>query len=1232
MLSTSGERGNMGTTMQKSLALFGGLDDTNGIFGRSGLWVTDGTSAGTWEISVAGANPLGFHGGPVTTLGNKVLFIGSDANNQSALWVTDGTSPGTSELAITGFAAPVVLGSEILFNSGFFGNLWASDGTPAGTSQIPVAGAASGGLNLSNLTVFGSEVLFSGQDAAGHNGLWVTDGTAAGTSELTVAGAASAGLSPSNLTVFGNKAVFAGTDAAGKRQLWVTDGTGAGTSELSVAGTSASPIGWISWPPFIALGSEVLFVGIDASNNAGLWVTDGTSAGTSEISVPGAFSELSAGGVFELVPPNFFRFGNKVLFEGTDNTGHLGGLWITDGTSAGTSEILPAGASPAGILTTVQFPSFFAFGSEVLFEGFDASQAHTLWVTDGTSSGTSELSIAGSNTTFGIFNNTSPGFALFGTEVLFDGQDSHGLNELWVTDGTAAGTSEISVAGSNLFSGLSPGGLIAFTQSLLQPVLSNAPGGDSYVERAAPITLAPSLHITDDNSSTVASATVAIVGGTFANDGDVLAFSTAGASITAAYDSASETLTLTGTDTLADYQAVLQTITFANSNHNPTNFGSNLTRTLTWVVNDGAASNQLSVPQTTTLSIAAVNEAPTLSNVAGVVQFTEEGGAVTLSNAVTITDPDSVKLANATVSITGGGFTGDVLSAAGTASISVSYNSATETLTLTGTDTFAHYQAVLDTVTFNAGENPTNYGSNPSRTLVWTVNDGSGTANGGSQVSTPVTSTISVTNVNDPPSLSNVVGTPVAFGRQTVPLLFSAFLTVSDPDNLAFAGASVAITGGTFAGDTDVLSASTAGTNISASYNPATETLTLSGTDTLVHYKNVLGSVTFSAGANPTNFGSNTTRTFSWVINDGAASNNLSAPVTSSISIAPGIRNDFDANGAADLILQNTDGTPQVWLMNDFFVTVASMTALMNPGAGWHVAATGDFNRDGTADLLWQNNDGTPAVWEMNGTSIVGGGLLPNPGASWHVIATSDFNADGNIDILWQNTDGTAAIWLMNGTTPVGGGVLPINPGVAWHVMGAGDVNHDGKSDILWQNNDGMPAIWEMNGTSVVGGGLLINPGASWRAVTLGDFNGDGKADILWQNTDGAPAIWELNGTNIIGGGVLANPGASWHVVGTSDFNRDGRADIIWQNTGGLPEIWAMNGTSTSFVVVLPNPGAGWQVKDDGPIPPDQMGTSAANASPPPTSLHFSAPDLSAGLTDPTVPHASGNSLVIGRT
>ena len=89
------------------------------------------------------------------------------------------------------------------------------------------------------------------------------------------------------------------------------------------------------------------------------------------------------------------------------------------------------------------------------------------------------------------------------------------------------------------------------------------------------------------------------------------------------------------------------------------------------------------------------------------------------------------------------------------------------------------------------------------------------------------------------------------------------------------------ITGGTFAGDGDVLSANMAGTSITASYNSATETLTLSGSDTLAHYQQVLDSVTFASRATTrTNYGSNTTRTVTWTVDDGSGSFNLSAAQT----------------------------------------------------------------------------------------------------------------------------------------------------------------------------------------------------------------------------------------------------------------------------------------------------------------------------------------------------------------
>jgi FG-GAP-like repeat len=268
---------------------------------------------------------------------------------------------------------------------------------------------------------------------------------------------------------------------------------------------------------------------------------------------------------------------------------------------------------------------------------------------------------------------------------------------------------------------------------------------------------------------------------------------------------------------------------------------------------------------------------------------------------------------------------------------------------------------------------------------------------------------------------------------------------------------------------------------------------------------------------------------------------------------------DFNGDGTVDILWQNDDGAPAVWLMNG--TTFIGGGGLANPGPTWHARMTGDFNGDGKADIVWQNDDGAPAIWLMNGTSFIGGGGLANPGPSWHIAGTGDFNGDGKADILWQNDDGTPAIWLMDGTSFIGGGGLG-NPGPSWRIAGTGDFNSDGKADILWQNNDGTPAIWLMNGTSFIGGGGLANPGLSWHVAETGDFNGDAKSDILWQNNDGTPAIWLMDGTSFIGGGGLGNPGLSWHIAGTGDFNGDLKSDILWQNSDGTPAVWLMNGAN----------------------------------------------------------------------
>ena len=367
-------------------AIFAGFDSASTF---PNPWVTDGTLGGTHELVPPGSgvlNPGSTDMDPdFTVLGNKVLFVGQDlAVDTLQLWVTDGTPTGTKEL-------PIV-------DPHFFG-LFSENINP-------------------DLTVFGNKVLFNGIAEAGGGILWVTDGTTAGTRVLTIAGAdpngifdltlgGNLGLVNPDFTVFGKKVLFEGWDAIDHLNLWVTDGTAAGTKELTVAG--ANPGGLFSLdaspPDFTVLGGKVVFAGVDAKLRDNLWVSDGTSAGTKELAVAGANSF----GLFNPVTPNFAVLGNLVLFEGTDAKGSVG-LWVTDGTSAGTHELKVAHANPDGLfnpaLVSAEIrgfaPDFTALGRQAVFEGFDDGGKANLWITDGTSAGTHELMPATGVGPFGL--------------------------------------------------------------------------------------------------------------------------------------------------------------------------------------------------------------------------------------------------------------------------------------------------------------------------------------------------------------------------------------------------------------------------------------------------------------------------------------------------------------------------------------------------------------------------------------------------------------------------------------------------------------------------------------------------------------------------------------------------------------------------------------------------------------------------------------------------------------
>jgi hypothetical protein len=234
------------------------------------------------------------------------------------------------------------------------------------------------------------------------------------------------------------------------------------------------------------------------------------------------------------------------------------------------------------------------------------------------------------------------------------------------------------------------------------PQVGGVPANSSFNQGGGAVPLAPSLTVADASSATLSSAQVTI---TNARDGqsEVLAANTAGTNITAAYavEGTLGVLTLTGTDTLADYQQVLQTVAYEDTAAilNPDE------RTITFVVNDGAVNSDPAI----TLETINANPGPALNlNGAGpdrdaTAVFDQAAGPVVLAPAAVITDPNSSMLSSARVTITNlvdGG--SEVLAADTTGTnITASYDPTKGVLTLSGRNTLANYQQVLRTVTYS---------------------------------------------------------------------------------------------------------------------------------------------------------------------------------------------------------------------------------------------------------------------------------------------------------------------------------------------------------------------------------------------------------------------------------------------------------------------------------------------------------------------------------------------------
>lgn len=272
------------------------------------------------------------------------------------------------------------------------------------------------------------------------------------------------------------------------------------------------------------------------------------------------------------------------------------------------------------------------------------------------------------------------------------------------------------------------------------PTLTTSSGATAFVEgdnvASTPVVVDSGLTLSDLDSPTLASATVAISGNFHAGQ-DTLGFAHNPATmgdISGSYNSGTGVLTLTssGGASPTQWQAALRSVTYDNGSEAP-NTGN---RTISFAIDDGLAT---STAATKVVSVAAVNDAPTVSVPASIAVTEDSANAIT---GISFSDADagggSITVSLAVPTGTLAASSGGGVTVGGTASA----------LTLTGT--------VVDINAFITGNNVSFTGATNATgnvTLTASINDGGNSGNGGAKIDTD-TITLAIAAVNDAPSVN----------------------------------------------------------------------------------------------------------------------------------------------------------------------------------------------------------------------------------------------------------------------------------------------------------------------------------------------------------------------------------------------------------------------------------------------------------------------------------------------
>jgi ELWxxDGT repeat protein len=330
--------------------------------------------------------------------------------------------------------------------------LWASDGTERGTAKL-MTFYNPVGERPGIVNVSSRTYLVGGYGAS--QALWKSDSTTAGTVVLHDFGPVETPryLTPKwnvrNLTAIGESLFFTFGD-----QIWKSDGTAVGTVQVDAAEPKLGHRLTGGNPDHLrVVNGQLLFVAQDtnaAGNRTDSWLWR---------------SDGTDAGTFKLAPVPDFGSETTVTSTGTRAFfPNYWDLWQSDGTADGTGVVATSGdlgAAPIRQAIVVGDRLLFRVERHTGTEGFASNYSQELWRSDGTPDGTSEVKNLGQG--FGSRGiSTSLGPQAFFTAFEHDTQ-------LWTSDGTTRGTRPVATLPASI------GSLTAVGTQLFVSLMSGDP-------------------------------------------------------------------------------------------------------------------------------------------------------------------------------------------------------------------------------------------------------------------------------------------------------------------------------------------------------------------------------------------------------------------------------------------------------------------------------------------------------------------------------------------------------------------------------------------------------------------------------------------------------------------------------------------------------------------------------------------------------------------------------------